>query len=138
MQLGGVEQGQGAVFGFDQQANLCAAKDDRLGAALLQRSDDLLIHPARGFADDADAQLVVDDPVHGLALPGLRHQHGQAPGGEAFLEEVLFHGERGAQQSHLQCTGLDRSLSGRIGDVQEGNVDGRLNLPGDLVHGVGA
>jgi hypothetical protein len=43
MQFGGVEQGQGAVFGFDQQTDFRAAEDDRLGTARGQRFDHSLI-----------------------------------------------------------------------------------------------
>jgi len=46
MQFGGVEQGQGAVLGVDQQAGFRAAKDDGLGAALAQGFNDLPIDPA--------------------------------------------------------------------------------------------
>ena len=46
MQFSGVEQGQGAVLGVDQQAGFRAAKDDGLGAALAQGFNDLPIDPA--------------------------------------------------------------------------------------------
>lgn len=43
VQFGGVEQGQGAVFGFDQQADFGAAEYHGLGAAGLQGGDHLLV-----------------------------------------------------------------------------------------------
>lgn len=79
-----------------------AAEDDCLGGTSGERFDHLLVDFARRFADDSDAQLLVDDPVHSLALLGLRHQYRQAHGAQAILEEVLLHGECSAQQAHFE------------------------------------
>ncbi|MNG06849.1 hypothetical protein D3C84_901190 [compost metagenome] len=76
--------------------------------------------------------------MHGLAFVGLRYEYSQSHRRQAVLEKVLFHGERGAEQADGQRIGVNGRLTRRVGDVQEGNVDCGLNLPGNLVHGVGA
>lgn len=137
MQLGGVQQWQVAVLRFDQQADFRAPKNDCLGAPCGQRLDHPLIDLARGSAEHADTQLLIDDSVHGLALVSVGHQHGQALGGQACGEKVLLHGECRAQQTDCQRTGFYRSGTGGIGNMQERNRHGRLDTRCNPMHGVG-
>ena len=76
--------------------------------------------------------------MHGLALLRLGHQDLEALGGQALFEEVLLHGEGGAQQADGGQLQVQCGLAGRVGDVQEGQADGRLYVLGHAVHGVGA
>jgi hypothetical protein len=76
----GVEDGYGAVRGFDEQGDLRTAQDDALGPAALQLLDDRDVGPPRRLADLPEGELVVDDVVDGRP-PGLF--------GDEDLEAVL-------------------------------------------------
>ena len=67
--------GTGAVVLADQKLDLGAAEDHSLGSSFDQPIDDLDVGLARGVADHAEAQLLVDDGVHDGAIVGLGRDH---------------------------------------------------------------
>src|SRR4030042_4340705 len=57
---------------------------------------------------------------------------------QSALIEILFHRELGTQKTDLfQSCSFD-GLSGRIGNMEDGNSEMFLNFVGDLVHCIGA
>ncbi len=126
------------MLGLEQQADFRAAEDDRLGTTGLEPVDHVLVQPPRALADNAHAQLLIDDAVHRLALRCIGHQHLQALVFQAAFEERLLHGEGCAQQPHAQGAGCLGGLHHGVGNMHKGHSNGGLYLPGDLVHGVGA
>ena len=135
---GGVIERHGGLARPHQQGDFGATQDHRLGTGLCQIGDDGQILGLRRLANIAEAELVIDDAVHPLPCSVIRHQHLQP---EALLEpplvEILLHGEAGAEQAYPgHPVGLEAMGRG-IGDVEQGNVDGGLDLRRHLVHGVG-
>ncbi len=86
----------------------------------------------------AQAQFFIDNPVHFLLALAIGYQHLNCKFVlHPALVEILLHGESGAQQTHL-ANAILAELRGRgIGNMQQGNVNGCLNLRGHLVHGIG-
>ena len=73
--------GTGLSVGPIEQLDLGAAEDDALARRRsTSRVDDSLVRPPRLVADDAQAQLVVDDPVHARRGP---RRPGPAPSSRA-------------------------------------------------------
>ena len=128
-----------ASEGLDEQVDLRAAEQDRLRAALGQCGHDLAEALARLVADDADAELLVDDAVDLGALAGLGHDHLEAvlvahpPDVEVLLHRV----GRGQQADALHPGGAD-GRGGGVGDMDERDVDRGLDRRRDLVHRVRA
>ncbi|CRD54055.1 hypothetical protein BN1263460119 [Stenotrophomonas indicatrix] len=77
--------------------------------------------------------------MHLAAVIGLRNQYVQAEAlAQAATVEVFLHGEGGAEQADTLQTGLHDRRGSRVGDMQQGQRAGRLDLSNELVHGVGA
>ena len=74
-----------------------------------------------------------------FALVGRRHQHVEAVAAlEAAAVEVLLHREARAEQADARQTRPCDPRGRRVGDVQQRDVDGGLDLRRDLVHRVRA
>ncbi len=111
---------------------------DALDPCLDEAVDDLAVGLARLVADHAEAQLVIDDPVHGgLVLRG-RDDDVKAVTPEPVGVERLRHREAGAEQPDPSCAGVLHRGGRSVADVQQGDVDRSCDLVGDLVHGVRA
>ena len=93
----------------------CAPEDDPFRAGRDESSDDLLVATSRLLADDAAAQLLVDDAVHRLAVIRFGDEHAQVVLGQPVAVEVLLHGEAGGEQAHGTHAALFKGCGGDVG-----------------------
>ena len=85
---------------IDQKFDLDAAEDDALRALIHQRPHNPLVLRTAAFADDAQAQFLVDDAMDDRPVFRLRNNHGEAVALQPAAIELLFHGERLAEQAN--------------------------------------
>ena len=136
MKVGRVVDRQRRDAVVDQHADLGAAEDHRLGAACCEPGDGLDIDLAGLVADDAAAELVVDDAVE-VGDADIGDDRFEAAGFEAVDVEALLHREARAEKPDaLHAVGEER-VGGRGRDVDEGHADPRGDGIGDDVHRVG-
>ena len=83
-------------------------------------------------------QLVEDDPVDVGAVGCAGDVDGEAGAGEPVDVEVLLHHPAGAEDAEPRPAGRAGPVGDGVGDVEQRNVDGRLDVVGDPVHEVGA
>ena len=129
--------GTSTSSGADEQLDLGAAEHDALGARADQPVDHLEVRRPRLGADHAQAQLVVDDPVHQRAVLAAGHQHLEAVAGQPSAVELLLHRERRPQQADGRSPARVRPPRSRRRDAA-GDATRPPRRVGHLVHGVGA
>jgi integrase len=121
----GVEDRHVRIFGADQQSDLGAAEQDALGTSCHEVCDHGLVGGPRAVADDAQAELVVDDVVDDPAFDWVGYQNAQPVHvAQPSDIEVLLHRVGGGDQPHgRQARGVHR-VGGRVGDVEERDRNG--------------
>src|SRR5215813_121400 len=94
-----VEQRNAAIRRTQKHADLGAAEDDGLGSATSEVADDpRVLRPGR-FENLAEAQFLVNYPVHCPAVLLRRHDDAQAAPLEPAAVEVLLHRKPGPEQA---------------------------------------
>ncbi len=132
-----VKQGQGAVFGFEQQADFGAAQNHALGTLRAQIFNHIqIISLGFGFKA-AEAQFIENHAVDFRLLCFRRHQSAHALLLHAAAVETVAHGELGAEQTHRSQALRFHGFGGGINQMQQRHLHGGLNFIGHFVHGVG-
>ena len=133
-----VQEGYWRVLRADQEFDLGAGEDECLGSGVLEPFDDVGVGRSRAALHPTEGELIEDDPIHVGAIGFAGYVDGQPRAGEAADVEVLFHHPSGAENAEPRPTGRTGPVGDGVGDVEEWNVDGGLNVVGDTVHEVGA
>ena len=138
MESGRREDRDRAVVRADQQLDLGAPQDDPLRPSCDEAVDHVAVGRTRLVADDAEAELVVDDPVHQCTVVGLGHLGGDALRRQALDVEPTLHGERRREQPDVGQAGARDRRGRHVDQVQQRDRHGLLHLVGDEMHRVGA
>ena len=126
-----VEERHVGVRLLDEHPDLRAAFDHALGALFREIVDDVQILRPRILAHLAEAEFVVDHPVHDFTGCGVRRQHLDALRLQAATVEILLHGETGAKEADACQTRCADARRGGVGQMQQGNIDGCFDLRRD-------
>jgi hypothetical protein len=130
--------GSGLDCVVDQQADLGAAQDHGLGAALGQPADQRGHGLARFVAQHAAAQLVEDHRVHQRPVGFFGYQQRRAVAPEAVDDDVgRLHREARAQEAGAAHASLLQGQPGGVGNVQQWQAGPRGHCVAHAVHGVG-
>lgn len=139
MECGGVDQREVGVSRAKKQGDLGASQDNAVSAALAQAVNDIKVDLAGFRADDALAELGVDDVVD-LGPAGLVRDKGVKAKtvSQAVAIESSFHGIAGREQHRADGACPAESGACGVSDVQEREAGQMLDLGVQAMHGVGA
>ena len=130
-----IKERHGTILLLHQQKNFRAAQDDALHASRNQMIDDLYQLYFCFLFNQALAKLVINDFVDKASLFVVRNQDSNSiftlqP---AFVE-ILFHRKFASQKPHVHDSPGSDSLACNFADVDQGNLDFRLDGVCRFVH----
>mgnify|MGYP006961790857 CR=1 FL=1 len=118
---------------------LMSAISSPASRALAKPIDDSPVNRSRRLADDAEAEFVVDDPVHMVSVFFVWDDDLDGVAGfQPASIEVIFHCKSRTQEPDTTDSGLFNRVSGRVCYMQQRDGYGRLDGGSNLVHRVGA